>query len=97
MEGLKEDTPDFSGTIGFDCRGLVKFADGRSVVINYVEEEYKMRLDEPGRRETWDKGKRFTFFIKSNTVSKILGKEIFNEWGQGIWNIKNVFILWNKY
>ena len=65
LEGqyLKEDIPDFSGNIAFNCRGTVKFADGRFVGIHYLEEEYKMSLDEAGTREIWDKGKRFTFFV----------------------------------
>ena len=63
MEGLKEDILDFSGYISIDCKGIVIFADGRFVSIYYREEEYKMKLTERNKTETWDKGKRFTFFV----------------------------------
>ena len=65
MEGqyLKEDIPSFSGDIDFKCIGKVKFADGSNFNIEYLEEEYKIILDKPGTKKTWDKGKRFTFFV----------------------------------
>ena len=64
MEGhyLKEDKESFSGDIGVTCRGTVKY-DGRTASFRYLEEEYKMELDLPRRREIWDKGKRLTFFV----------------------------------
>ena len=96
MEGqnLKEDILEFSGSIAVDCRGTVIYADGQIVGIHYLEEEYKIELNRPGKRETWDKGKRFTFFVlfqlskilftnnKSNKVSNISDKGMFNEWGK---------------
>ena len=65
MEGqyLKEDEADFSGNIEFDCTGKVNFADGKSVRIYYLEEEYKISLNEPKNTTIWNKGKRFTFFV----------------------------------
>ena len=65
MEGqyLKEDEPDFSGNIEFNCRGKVNFADGKPVLIEYLEEEYKIILNEPSNRKIWNKGKRFSFFV----------------------------------
>ena len=60
---LKEDKPDFLGDIAVNCIGTVKYAGNRVVGIRYLEEEYRMELDEPGKKEIWDKGKRFTFFI----------------------------------
>ena len=65
MEGqyLKEDEPDFSGNIEFNCKGKVNFADGKSVPINYCEEEYQISLIEPKNKTIWNKGKRFTFIV----------------------------------
>ena len=60
---LKEDIPDFSGIIADDCRGRVEFADRRPFDIHYLKEEYKIILDRSGKGETWNKGKRFTFFV----------------------------------
>ena len=96
MEGqyLKKDKPDFFGSIAVNCIGTVIYADGQVVGIRYLEEEYKIELNQPGKRETWDKGKKFTFFVlfqlskilftnnKSNKVSNISDKGIFNEWGK---------------
>ena len=93
MEGqyLKKDKPDFFGRIAVNCIGTVRYADGQVVGIRYLEEESKIELNQPGKRETWDKGKKFTFFVlfqlskilftnnKSNKVSNISDKGIFNE------------------
>ena len=64
MEGhyLKEDKESFSGKIAVNCIGTVKY-DGQTAGIRYLEEEYKMELDLPRRKEIWDKGKRLTFFV----------------------------------
>ena len=96
MEGqnLKEDIPEFSGSIDVNCSGTVIYADGETADIHYLEEEYEIKLNQPGKSETWYKGKRFTFFVlfqlskilftnnKSNKVSNISDKGIFNEWGK---------------
>ena len=65
MEGqyLKEDIPSFSGDIGFKCTGEVKFANGSKFEIEYLEEEYKIILEKPLTKISWDKDKRFTFFV----------------------------------
>ena len=65
MEGqyLKEDIPSFSGDIDFKCIGKVKFANGSKFSIEYLEEEYKIILEVPRAKISWDKGKRFTFFV----------------------------------
>ena len=65
MEGqyLKEDIPSFSGDIRFKCNGEIKFANGSKFAIKYLEEEYKINLETPGTQISWDKGKRFTFFV----------------------------------
>ena len=65
MEGqyLKEDIPDFSRCIAVHCIGTVIYVDGQTVGIRYLEEEYKMESDQPGKREIWDKGKKFTFLV----------------------------------
>ena len=93
MEGqnLKEDIREFSGIIDVDCRGKVIYADDQTADIHYLEEEYIIELNQRGKKETWYKGKRFTFFVlfqlskilftnnKSNKVSNISDKGIFNE------------------
>ena len=57
---IKENRPDFTGTIANDCKGVLKFIDEGLKSFQYDEEQYKVVLGDQETGEVWDKGKNFS-------------------------------------